>query len=91
MDLTHSEADEQFRQEFRAWLDENLPAEWRTAEFWASKTSDEAFDLRREWERNKALRRLGRHPVAEGVRRPRRHPDAEGDLRRGDGPRARAR
>ena len=55
MDLTHSEADEQFRQEFRAWLDENLPAEWRTEEFWATKTSDEAFDLRREWERNKAL------------------------------------
>jgi len=55
VDLTHSEADEQFRQEFRAWLDENLPAEWRTEEFWATKTSDEAFDLRREWERNKAL------------------------------------
>jgi alkylation response protein AidB-like acyl-CoA dehydrogenase len=55
VDLTHSEADEQFRQEFRAWLDENLPAEWRTEEFWATKSSDEAFDLRRDWERNKAL------------------------------------
>jgi alkylation response protein AidB-like acyl-CoA dehydrogenase len=55
VDLTHSEADEQFRQEFRAWLDKNLPAEWRTEDFWTSKTSDEAFELRREWERNKAL------------------------------------
>ena len=55
MDLTHSEVDERFRRDFRAWLDANLPAEWRTTEFWASKPPDEEFELRREWERDKAL------------------------------------
>jgi alkylation response protein AidB-like acyl-CoA dehydrogenase len=55
VDLSHSEADEQFRTQFRAWLDANLPAEWRTDEFWATKSLDEGFDMRREWERNKAL------------------------------------
>ena len=55
MDLSHSEADEQFRREFREWLGANLPQPWRTDEFWASKPLDEGFELRRDWERNKAL------------------------------------
>jgi alkylation response protein AidB-like acyl-CoA dehydrogenase len=55
VDLTHSAADEQFRRDFRAWLDANLPAEWRTAEFWASKPPEEEFRLCRDWERDKAL------------------------------------
>ena len=55
LDLSHSEADEQFRMQFRTWLDENLPAQWRTDEFWAARTLDEGFQLRRSWERDKAL------------------------------------
>jgi alkylation response protein AidB-like acyl-CoA dehydrogenase len=55
VDLTHSAADERFRQEFRAWLDASLPAEWRTDEFWQARTLDEGFELRRQWERGKAL------------------------------------
>jgi alkylation response protein AidB-like acyl-CoA dehydrogenase len=55
VDLTHSAQDEQFRQEFRAWLDAALPAQWRTDEFWQERTLDEGFELRREWERSKAL------------------------------------
>jgi alkylation response protein AidB-like acyl-CoA dehydrogenase len=55
VDLSHSAADEQFRQEFRAWLDANLPPEWRSDEFWATKTLDEGFELRRQWEHDKAL------------------------------------
>lgn len=54
MDLTYSEADEQFRTEFRSWLDENLPAQWRTGAFWADKSDDEQFALRRAWEADKA-------------------------------------
>ncbi len=54
MDLTYSEADEAFRAEFRAWLDANLPQEWRTHEFWSTKSESESFDLRREWEAKKA-------------------------------------
>ena len=54
MDLRFSAEDEAFRQEFRAWLDANLPAEWRDPAFWATKTPDEAFDLRRRWEADKA-------------------------------------
>ena len=55
MDLSHSEADEQFRTEFRNWLEENLPAEWRTDEYWTARSLDEGFRLRRGWERDKAL------------------------------------
>jgi alkylation response protein AidB-like acyl-CoA dehydrogenase len=54
MDLTYSEADEQFRAEFRAWLDANLPAEWRERGFWARQDRDEGFEMRREWEASKA-------------------------------------
>ncbi|HEX4018623.1 MAG TPA: acyl-CoA dehydrogenase family protein [Frankiaceae bacterium] len=55
MDLSHSAADEQFRREFQGWLEANLPREWRGDEYWAARTLDEGFELRREWERNKAL------------------------------------
>jgi alkylation response protein AidB-like acyl-CoA dehydrogenase len=54
MDLRFSAEDEAFRAEFRAWLDANLPAEWRDPAFWATKTADEAFGLRRTWEAGKA-------------------------------------
>jgi alkylation response protein AidB-like acyl-CoA dehydrogenase len=54
MDLTYSEEDEAFRAEFRSWLDANLPQEWRSTEFWSSKSDAESFDLRREWEAKKA-------------------------------------
>ncbi|MDQ1684833.1 MAG: hypothetical protein QOC82_1570 [Frankiaceae bacterium] len=54
MDLTYSEADEQFRAEFRGWLDANLPAEWRERGFWARQDRDEGFQMRREWEAEKA-------------------------------------
>jgi alkylation response protein AidB-like acyl-CoA dehydrogenase len=54
VDLTYSEADEQFRAEFRAWLDANLPAAWREPGFWSSVEEDEGFRLRRDWEADKA-------------------------------------
>jgi len=54
VDLTYSEADEQFRTEFRGWLDANLPAEWRERGFWARQDRDEGFRMRREWEAGKA-------------------------------------
>jgi alkylation response protein AidB-like acyl-CoA dehydrogenase len=54
MDLTYSEADEAFRAEFRGWLDANLPQQWRSHEFWATKSEAESFQLRRDWEAKKA-------------------------------------
>ena len=54
MDLSHSEQDEEFRRELRAWLDANLPQEMRTSAFWADKSEDEQFQIRREWEAGKA-------------------------------------
>jgi alkylation response protein AidB-like acyl-CoA dehydrogenase len=54
MDLTYSAEDEAFRAELREWLDANLPQEWRTHEFWSTKSENESFDLRREWEAKKA-------------------------------------
>jgi alkylation response protein AidB-like acyl-CoA dehydrogenase len=54
MDLTYSAEDEAFRAELRGWLDANLPHEWRSHEFWSTKSESESFDLRREWEAKKA-------------------------------------
>jgi alkylation response protein AidB-like acyl-CoA dehydrogenase len=54
VDLTYSEADEQFRTEFRAWLDDNLPMQWRVPGFWVKQDEDEGFRMRREWEADKA-------------------------------------
>jgi alkylation response protein AidB-like acyl-CoA dehydrogenase len=54
VDLRFSEQDEEFRAELRSWLDANLPAEMRQPSFWSSKTDDESFQIRREWEAGKA-------------------------------------
>ena len=56
MDLRYSAEDEAFRTEFRAWLDENLPDDMREGGLWSrAADANEAFTLRREWERKKAL------------------------------------
>ncbi|HEY0560411.1 MAG: acyl-CoA dehydrogenase protein [Mycobacterium sp.] len=55
MDLSYSAEDEAFRTELRSWLAENLPEEWRTPGFWATSDRQENFELRRAWERDKAL------------------------------------
>jgi alkylation response protein AidB-like acyl-CoA dehydrogenase len=54
VDLTDSAEDAAFRTEFRSWLDANVRPQWRTADFWLHTSSDESFELRREWEAQKA-------------------------------------
>ena len=54
MDLRHSDSDEEFRTELRAWLDTHLPTEMRQPDFWRGRSDDERFDIRREWEAGKA-------------------------------------
>ncbi|MDX6196958.1 MAG: hypothetical protein QOJ79_109 [Actinomycetota bacterium] len=54
MDLAFTEAEEDFRKELRSWLDKNLPQEMRRSEFWADKSDAEQFQIRRDWEANKA-------------------------------------
>jgi alkylation response protein AidB-like acyl-CoA dehydrogenase len=54
VDLRFSEQDEEFRAELRSWLDANLPTEMRQPSFWSSKSDDESFQIRREWEAGKA-------------------------------------
>ena len=54
MDLRHSDEDEQFRTELRAWLAANLPQEMREPAFWRDKSAEESFAIRREWEQGKA-------------------------------------
>jgi len=54
VDLSDSVDDAAFRTEFRAWLETHLDAEWRSPDFWQHKTPTEGFDLRREWEAQKA-------------------------------------
>ena len=54
MDLRFSKEDEDFRAEFRSWLDANLPQEMRQPEFWRGKSDEESFQIRRDWEAGKA-------------------------------------
>ena len=49
MDLRFTKEDEAFRQEVRAWLDTNLPAEWRSRAFEGPRGED--LQIRREWQR----------------------------------------
>src|SRR4051794_7231371 len=53
VDLSFSEADEEFRTEFRTWLAGNLPQEWRERGFWRQQ-GDAGFEMRRTWEADKA-------------------------------------
>ena len=54
MDLRFSPEDEDFRSELRSWLDTALPREMRERAFWADKTEGEQFEIRRQWETDKA-------------------------------------
>ncbi len=54
MDLRFSKEDEDFRSEFRTWLDANLPADMRTFAWWRGKSAAESFQVRRDWEAKKA-------------------------------------
>ena len=54
MDLRFSPEDEDFRRELRSWLDTALPQEMRERAFWADKSEDEQFEIRRQWETDKA-------------------------------------
>ena len=80
MDLTFNEAELAFRDEFRAWLADNTPADEPLEEEKAFPTGGStSIDARR--------RRVGGGPLAQGIRRPRGHAHAVGDLLRGAGAR----
>ena len=50
MDFKFSEEDEKFRHEFRSWLEQNIPRDWRgDSELDADDKSE--FERRREWHR----------------------------------------
>ena len=51
MDLHLSERHEQFRDELRAWLRDNLPRPWREEVRDPKHTEDSLMELRREWQR----------------------------------------
>jgi alkylation response protein AidB-like acyl-CoA dehydrogenase len=55
MDLRFSDAEELFRTEFQQWLEENIPTSWRARGFWRSLEPERAFEMRREWETEKAV------------------------------------
>ncbi len=50
VDLGFTAEEEVFRQEVRAWLDQNLPAEWRGRGVGGFREEDET-DLQRQWQR----------------------------------------
>lgn len=55
MDLRFSDAEELFRTEFQQWLEVNIPTSWRARGFWRSLEPKRAFEMRREWETEKAV------------------------------------
>jgi alkylation response protein AidB-like acyl-CoA dehydrogenase len=55
MDLSYSAEEEKFREELRGWLSAHIRPEWTKPGFWASLPSGQSFEMRREWERDKAL------------------------------------
>src|SRR5262245_51502387 len=54
MDLRFSKEDEDFRAEFRSWLADHLPEDMRQAEWWRGRSDAERFQIRRDWEAQKA-------------------------------------
>jgi len=50
MDFKYSEEDEKFRHEFRSWLEQNLPRDWRDDTELDADTKTE-FERRRAWHR----------------------------------------
>jgi alkylation response protein AidB-like acyl-CoA dehydrogenase len=50
MDFKFSEADEEFRHEFRSWLEHNIPSDWRSDNELDADTKSE-FERRRAWHR----------------------------------------
>ena len=55
MDLSYSAEEERFRDELRQWLSAHIPAEWTKPGFWEAMPPEENFEMRRDWERDKAL------------------------------------
>lgn len=51
MDFTPTPTVERLRAEFRAWIDENLPAEWRGARALAPLPRERRIEILREWQR----------------------------------------
>src|SRR5215470_5443604 len=51
MDFQFSEEDEAFRREFRSWLEQNLPRDWRDDSELADPDTKTEFERRRGWHR----------------------------------------
>lgn len=51
MDFRYSEEDEAFRREFRAWLEANVPRDWREDGELSDPDTKEEFERRRAWHR----------------------------------------
>ncbi len=79
MDLTLSPSEQEFRDEVRAWLEQNHPGPEPESGL------DEVIAFRREWQHKLHDAGWAGDLVAEGVRRPRRDADRAGDLRRRGG------
>jgi alkylation response protein AidB-like acyl-CoA dehydrogenase len=50
---SRTEAGAAFRRELRAWLDANIPAEWRRPGFWHVMDEAKSLEMRRAWEQTK--------------------------------------
>jgi alkylation response protein AidB-like acyl-CoA dehydrogenase len=51
MDLNLTPQEQQFRDEFRAWLSENVPADWKQFESRDEESSRERFEYLRAWQK----------------------------------------
>jgi alkylation response protein AidB-like acyl-CoA dehydrogenase len=51
MDLNPTPAEQEFRDEFRAWLQANIPEEWSAEEGYADESSEDRFEFLRAWQK----------------------------------------
>ncbi|HLG16339.1 MAG TPA: acyl-CoA dehydrogenase [Blastocatellia bacterium] len=51
MDLNLTAAEQRFRDEFRAWLEANIPAEWSKSESHEFESTDDRFEFLRAWQK----------------------------------------
>lgn len=51
MDLNLTPQEQQFRDEFRAWLESNIPSDWQTYESRDEESSRERFEFLRAWQK----------------------------------------
>jgi alkylation response protein AidB-like acyl-CoA dehydrogenase len=55
VDLSYTAEEERFRDELRQWLSAHIQRDWTKPGFWEAMSPQANFEIRRDWERDKAM------------------------------------